>query len=297
MSFLKKFKTSKPATRENDCITQNGSNHQYIPIETNHGPGLYRNHTMVHGDSLRTREYNRTYIQHRPAFDWYRNDRYNLIDDIEEILLPGHLQNPKFDLKNYYKPDPKYKRYRRDYGDEEYTYNVNETYASRTRHRGNRCSSHVPVVRKEPEPEPVYRPEPQPEPVYYSEPKPVVVSKPEPVQQPTYSNITSIKTVHMPKYTGPDIVYHGKTGNPKEYNQDFSLYRSKSLNNNAQYTNYKTHIDRSSYVNSVKDVDQDYARRLLMDLQRLERESRHEREKTVHFNNAGFNKQQEYRYD
>lgn len=143
MSFFRKLKSKRHSNDSGlDSESQYGANHQYIPIETNHGPGLYRNHTWVHGDSLRTREYNRTYIYHRPAFDWYRNDRWNLIDDIEEILAPGHQQHPKFDVEKCHKPDLKYKKHRRDYGHNEYRYNANDTYARRTR---NRCRSYEPV--------------------------------------------------------------------------------------------------------------------------------------------------------
>lgn len=243
-----------------------GSGIDYIPIAINHGPGLYRSHTMVSGDSIRLREFNRTYIHHRPAFDWYRNDRYNLIDDIEEILLPGHQQR------------------------REYTYNFNprDTYEKRIRRR-NRCRSY--------ELQPQYQPEPKyyQEPVVYSqpEPKPVVYSQPE----PTYSNITSIKTVEMPKYTGPDVIYHGKTANPNDYNQDFSIYKSKSLNNfdNGKYRNYQTTVDRSAYVSGVQDIKQDHARQILLDLQRLERESR--QEKSVHFGSAVTDKYRDHRYN
>ena len=86
----------------------------YIPIHTSHGPGLYRNHSMVHGDSLRVREYDRVYIHHRPAFDWYNNNRYDLIDDVEEVLLP-------------------------------YEYDPLQTYARRTR-RMSRCRSATPEI-------------------------------------------------------------------------------------------------------------------------------------------------------
>lgn len=98
----------------------------------------------------------------------------------------------------------------------------------------------------------------------------------------------------MPRYTGPEVVYHGNVGNPKEYNQDFSLYRSKSQNSSPQYTNYQTTVDRSAYVSSVKNVDQDYARRILLDLQRLEREGR--QEKAVHFGSIVSDKYQDNYY-
>ena len=42
----------------------------YRPIETNHGPGLYRNHISVKGDAVHMRKMNRNFIYHRRPFDW-----------------------------------------------------------------------------------------------------------------------------------------------------------------------------------------------------------------------------------
>lgn len=45
--------------------------HQYKPVQSRHGPGLYRNFTSVRGDALRLNKPTRTFVYHRPAFDWY----------------------------------------------------------------------------------------------------------------------------------------------------------------------------------------------------------------------------------
>ena len=56
------------------CDRQQRDRHQYNPVQSRHGPGLYRNFSTVKGDSLRLRKPTRTFVYHRAAFDWYLNN-------------------------------------------------------------------------------------------------------------------------------------------------------------------------------------------------------------------------------
>ncbi len=81
---------------------------RYRPMYTFHGPGLSRNHQFIRGDNIKeTGYFNRTYIYHRAAFDWYDTRRENVLDDIEEILEPNSKYYEVISNDNYFK----YNRY------------------------------------------------------------------------------------------------------------------------------------------------------------------------------------------
>jgi hypothetical protein len=110
--------------------------HRYRPIHTAHGPGLYRNHQLVRGDTIEMQKFNRRYIYHRKAFDWYNSQRYNLIDDIEEILEP--TRNTYEISRNQELQFPKHEYgYRSGYN--HYDYDPNENYSNRKRVPKKKC--------------------------------------------------------------------------------------------------------------------------------------------------------------
>lgn len=40
------------------------------------------------GDNFVDRKFARTYVYYRPPFDWYKSNRYEILDEYEEILMP-----------------------------------------------------------------------------------------------------------------------------------------------------------------------------------------------------------------
>lgn len=40
------------------------------------------------GDNFVDRKFARTYVYYRPPFDWYKSERYEILDEYEEILMP-----------------------------------------------------------------------------------------------------------------------------------------------------------------------------------------------------------------
>ena len=202
------------------------TNASYRPVKTSHGPGLRGHHRMVSGDHYKTTQFSRSYIYHRPAFDWYNGNGADLIDDIEEVLEPVSQQ-------------PFYSNtYDSDY---DYNYDPHEEY-----HRRNRsCSKSrdndvIYIVKKKPEkqqvvkeaPKPVYQaPQPvyqAPQPVYQAPPPAIVYKQPEKQQTVVNNAVTSIANTiqtsskysiddyfqNLPSRTKqPQVIYHGKTAN------------------------------------------------------------------------------------
>lgn len=235
----------------------------YNPMITRHGPGLYRNHQMVRGDSIEVHTMpTREYIYHRRPFDWYNTCRFDLIDDIEEILEPSGHQYEKNDFHGAHAEQYKHHNYVGHFESEnrklyrDYDYDSHQDYAHRaklayrnqsgSRSRSRNCEDDtIYVVKKKSEPQKSTTISPAPEIRYY-----------EPHSKPAASNITSVTTTHQPiKYSGPQVIYHGQTDKKKE---DYNYNLTGKLVNSGQ-TNYRVGQSSESF-----DVKQ-----LLVDLQTL----------------------------
>ena len=212
------------------------TNATYRPVKTSHGPGLRGHHRMVSGDNYKMNQYSRSYIYHRPAFDWYNGTGADLIDDIEEVLEPvsqAPFYSNTYDSDYDYNYDPHEEYHRRNRS------------CSRTGRSKSRDNDVIYIVKKKPErqqgvkeeskpvyqaPQPVYK---APQPVYQAPPPAIVYQQPE---KPTVVNnaVTSIANTiqtsskysiddyfqNLPSRTKqPQVIYHGQTAkSPNSYN-------------------------------------------------------------------------------